>query len=887
MPGLIRHFSGKLHSFLLLFLLLASQISAQTPSARVTSGASSVGLPARCLSRDGKPQQIADLLEALQEHPTAGAYNTLGALFAQQGSDRCAIAAFEAAIRLDDRNWEAHYNLAVALIRSAKRARAADDLHRALQLKPDSANAHFALATLLAEEHKTDQAAKEFESVLSIAPDFVPASLSLADVLLAQKKYAAAEDCLEKAVALSPPPDQADALKIALSKSYAQSGNPVKASDLLKALVAERPQSAQAHFHLGIICAQNREANDTDAAIKEFETALQLDSHLNEARLALGTTYINAKKYSVALTLLTEYIRSASSNYEGYYQQGIAYSGLNQWNEAVHSLKQAVRLRPAEYDLRLALGDAFVHTGETEQALTQFQEAAKIDPKAAEVHHQLAALLEHTHPDLAKKESARYRVLKAAAGDPEQAARWTDRANQAFASGHAADSAESYRKAIQFDPRNARLHYNLALALDQLGDRKGERLELQKAIQLDPGLAPAHNQLGLLALATGELPEAEREFKNALRINQHFAEAKNNLGVLYSREGKDQEAAIMFRQAIEDDPKYAKAHANYGLALAQHGAYSEAEQQFHLAVQTDPADPAGYTALGMLEAKTARGREAVEDFRKALALQPDSEAHLNLGIALADQYDASGAFKEFSEAVRLDPKSAASHYNLGRYYYQIGDYGKAQTELSTACNLQPDFRAALYFLALVENQNNQLQHSTELLIKLVALEPGNADAQYLLGQNLERLGQTNDAIQHWKLAIQADPNHSQVLYNLARTLQKLNDPSAQQYQERFEALQKMQRITDRVQQLGNFALEAAQAQNWPQAFQQMQEALELCGNCAEAAHLHRNLGLFYCRTGKIEEGGRELHTALALDPSDGDAQKTLAALDSMRAASSK
>jgi tetratricopeptide (TPR) repeat protein len=135
--------------------------------------------------------------------------------------------------------------------------------------------------------------------------------------------------------------------------------------------------------------------------------------------------------------------------------------------------------------------------------------------------------------------------------------------------------------------------------------------------------------------------------------------------------------------------------------------------------------------------------------------------------------------------------------------------------------------------------------------------------------------------------VRSDPSHSQALYKLARDLSKSHDPEAQQYQARFDALQREQQVTDRVQQLGNFALEAANAQNWPQAMEQMSEAIQLCGNCPQAAHLHRNLGLFYARTGNIEGAEKELRRVLELNPGDSDAQKALAVLANARTARAK
>ena len=48
----------------------------------------------------------------------------------------CAVAAFELALKLDDRNWEVHYDLALALMTKGDRARAERELQTAIEQKP-------------------------------------------------------------------------------------------------------------------------------------------------------------------------------------------------------------------------------------------------------------------------------------------------------------------------------------------------------------------------------------------------------------------------------------------------------------------------------------------------------------------------------------------------------------------------------------------------------------------------------------------------------------------------------------------------------------------------------------------------------------------------------
>jgi tetratricopeptide (TPR) repeat protein len=862
----------------------------QPPAARhtrTTPAAPAHPLPAQCLHPAKASDSLLQLLDAIADHPTAGAYNTLGALFAQEGLDTCAISSFQAALQLDAKDYEARFNLAVALIKRGDRTRAAQELRAVITEKPDSATAHHALGSLLEAEKKLPEAATEYQAVLRADPHFPLGAVDLARVLVTQKKFEDAIAVLEEALTLSPSAEDAVSLESALGAAYAQSGDVPKAIATLRKFTIEHPDSAEAHLALGAVLAQQEEASAD--AIAEFREALRIEPNAAAAKLALGHALLVQKNYADALPVLEEYVESQPNDAQGFHFEGLAYGGLEEWDKAGEAFLKAAHLAPADYEIRKDLALALVHAGRTDDAIHEFEAAEKISPKEPELHQQLAALYEKKGAIAsAKAEQAKYAKLASAEEQTAEVAKLNDEANKMLASGNARGAAEEYRKALVLVPNDAQMHYNLSLALERLGDASGEILELRRAVRFDPQLAVAHNQLGLLALTGGRPVEAERELKAAIQSNPKYAEALNNLGVLYTQQGKDNEAAPLFQQAAFYDPTYSRAFVNLGLTLARHGQLAEAETQFRAALKGNPNDAGAFGALGMVQAKLGRGDEAIASFRKAVELQPDSsEAHLNLGIAFADRFDRTGALKEFSEAIRLDPKSAAAHFNLGRFYFESSKYGEARKELETASALQPKFSSALYFLALVERQSGNVKRSADLLQKVVEIRPDQADAQFLLGQDLEKLERPAEAIEHWKLALQADPNHSQALYNLARALEKQHDPEAQQYQQRFDDLQKQQQTTDRVQQLGNFALEAAGAQNWPQAVEQMQEAIQLCGACADAAHLHHNLGLFYCKTGKFKEAEAELQKAIDLDPDDADARKAIAIVENLRSSESK
>jgi tetratricopeptide (TPR) repeat protein len=463
-----------------------------------------------------------------------------------------------------------------------------------------------------------------------------------------------------------------------------------------------------------------------------------------------------------------------------------------------------------------------------------------------------------------------------------QADRLNEKANQFFVQGNFAAAAQSYRQAIQLVPGDAQYHFNLALALAALGDRASEKQELQRALQLDPGLAAAHNQLGLLAVQAGDLKEAEKEFKTAIDANPTYGEALNNLGVLYTREGQDADAIQVFRRAAEADPKSSSAFVNLALALAKNGGADEAERQLNAWLQQDPNNAGIYMALGVAYTSAGKSAQAAAAFQKATELQPESsDAHLNFGMALILQFDRKDGLHELKEAVRLNPQSAAAHSSLGHFYFEEGSYDDAQWEFGIATRLQPTLEDAYYFWALVERQTDNYGKAVELLQKAVTLNPNNANTQFLLGQCFEKQGRTEEAVKHWKEALRIDPEQSEALYNLAKGLKKIHDPQAQAYQNRFDELQKLKEIKDRVELLRSFALEAGKAQNWPKAIEQLQQAIELCGKCVSAPILHKNLAFFYEQTGKMNEAKSELEKVLQLTPGDKKAQQALADLRSL------
>ena len=561
-------------------------------------------LPAACQDLSKSNRRVRELLADVARHATAEGYNALGAAYAEANKLNCAIPAFEEALSLNEQNWRARYNLALALIQKGEVNKAATHLHILIQQKPDSPEAHNILGNLLRHQGDLEAAEQEFKTALKCDPTFASAALSLGQILIDQKRYTAAAVYLQDALKTSPTPELQAQLQTMLAVAYAQNGETDQAIGTLERVIKDHPDDAEAHFNLATVYARQGPALGYQKAIANFKDAVRLDPKYDAARYSLAKVLVQVGQSSDAVSYLSEYTRHLPKDAEGFHLLGSAYAGLDQLPKAVEALKRAQQLKSDDYLIRYDLGSALAKTGNTKQAVEQLLAAERLNPAFADTHYQLALQLrKQGETARSKQEIQLFQKLKNQVNDQTEAGNLNNEGNRLLQVGKAQEAADAYRKAVQLDPNNAQWQYNLSLALAKLDDREGQKMALERALQIDSNVAATHNDLGLVYLSEHNLEGAEKEFRAALEVNPTFAEAQNNLGVVYSEQGKDSEAVALFRQATENDPLYARAFVNLGLLMARQGDLSGAKEQIQQALKISPNNSGALAALEMIEGK--------------------------------------------------------------------------------------------------------------------------------------------------------------------------------------------------------------------------------------------------------------------------------------------
>lgn len=836
------------------------------------TGSTAPQIPSEC---EALPSGTSpELVQALAVQPTAKLYDQLGLLYGRAGRPKCAGTAFRAALVLDANATQTRYNLALALIEDHQPAAAADQLRIVLAQQPDSFAAHNALGLALQDLGRFDDAVIEFRTALKMNRRFGLAYYDLAQLLSSQHDDEAATYYLKQGLASSPAPQLALQMKTALAVAYAQLGNYAEAVPVLQELVAAQPDSVECHYNLATAYAHRE---NYDEAAKEYKEVLRLDPSRALAELLLAKALLNHSNVEESLPYLRDYVQRNPSDPEGLEILGDALKDSSHPQEALDVLQRAVKVNPKSYKIHYDLGVMLARSGRLDDAIRELQSAVKLKPDGSEARYQLNRVLARNKQDAAAKQQlAIFETLKEDDERHTKAAFLGNQASGALQQGRAKEAVESYREALALEPQDPKLHYSLAIALAKLGNSAAEQRELTKAIELDPKFSQAHNQLGLSLLQAGKLADAEREFRQALDSDPQSADALNNLGTVLGREGKDDEAEGLFRRAVIVDPQAPLGFVNLGLTLAAEKKYSEAEQQFQNALELDANSVNALTALGMLQDKVGRPSESVVTFRKLAALHPESsEMHVDLGMALADANDLEGALAEFTEAIRLDPDSALAQYNHGRVLYALHRTDDASASLDAAVRLSPNFIDALLLLGVIEHSSVR---ATKLFQRVVELQPDNSEARFYLGRNLLQEGKKDEAVRQWKKAVELNPDGVSALSSLARLLSQEKSPEAGEYLSRLQAVEQKQQRTDRIKELNNFALRAAEQSNWTQAVAQLQEAIELCEQCVQIGVLRKNIGLVYARAGKVEEARQELQRALKLLPEGPDMDAATQAL---------
>ena len=135
--------------------------------------------------------------------------------------------------------------------------------------------------------------------------------------------------------------------------------------------------------------------------------------------------------------------------------------------------------------------------------------------------------------------------------------------------GDLAGAEQAYKRALKFDPRNARVNANLGVLYERLGRLALAERYLRQAVAVEPDNANARNNLGVVLYRQGNYEAALTEFNRTLELDPRRVDAYTNKGLIFTRWGDYEKAQRAFLQVLAIEPDNALAHYNLGLVYEQ------------------------------------------------------------------------------------------------------------------------------------------------------------------------------------------------------------------------------------------------------------------------------------------------------------------------------
>ncbi|MGD0461131.1 MAG: tetratricopeptide repeat protein [Tepidisphaeraceae bacterium] len=284
-----------------------------------------------------------------------------------------------------------------------------------------------------------------------------------------------------------------------------------------------------------------------------------------------------------------------------------------------------------------------------------------------------------------------------------------------------------------------------------------------------------------------------------------------NRAAEHLRAGRLAEAEPLLRQVLARTPHHAGALHLLGCVAFQMRPPSEAEDLIRRAIALDPAQAVFHTNLGLALLVMGRKDDAIQAFRQSVKLWPEHpDANNELGNVLCDVGQFDEALDCFKRAAAARPGHAPSLFNLGT--------GWLRKALAAPPDQDPSKAPA------AQRRKDDLQEAVQCLQRALALRSDDADSANNLGNALQALGRTDEAIAAWRRAAAVAPNPFAFL-NLGRALCD---------QDRFD-----------------------------EALVAMQNSLRLRPDQPE---LCNNLGTLFRKTGQAEEAIAWFDRAIALQP---------------------
>lgn len=256
------------------------------------------------------------------------------------------------------------------------------------------------------------------------------------------------------------------------------------------------------------------------------------------------------------------------------------------------------------------------------------------------------------------------------------------KANEHMARGAYSDAIGRYEQLLSLATRNFVAHNNLGAAHWKLGHYKQAEEGFRKAIGIREGYADAQGNLGTLLRHTGRIAESETPLRRALKLQPTHVDAQCSLGMTLALRGRLRDASNCFEKVLRIAPRNVEALAGTALLATLQGRFEDGEAAYRRVLEVDPNYTRAWAALVHLRKMTSADGDWLAGAERAAAARLPPHEEADLRYAIGKYYDDVGefgrAFRSYQRANELQ-RTAAERYDRNGHTHLVDDLIRVYT----------------------------------------------------------------------------------------------------------------------------------------------------------------------------------------------------------------
>jgi tetratricopeptide (TPR) repeat protein len=290
---------------------------------------------------------------------------------------------------------------------------------------------------------------------------------------------------------------------------------------------------------------------------------------------------------------------------------------------------------------------------------------------------------------------------------------------------HDLNSIEGMNAALTANPSDTTARYARAKYYQAKGKNDSALADMQMLVKTDSLRPDYYLTMADIYLAVNQTRYTKKALQRAISLNSDLEIAHMKLAELYLYVEMRQEALNELNEVLKRNKNNPKGYYLKGMIYKESGDTALAVSSFLTTTEQDPNYALAYEQLGLIYA-AKRDKRCLDFYSNALRINPKSSlTRYNVGYFYQMAGDTANAIKTYRELIEIDPQFANAYYNIGYIFFELKNNPAA---------------ALPYFL------------------QAAATKKGYVEAIYMSGLCNERNGNKELALKDYSTALKLNPD---------------------------------------------------------------------------------------------------------------------------------